>query len=72
MLEKAVKKKAAHFDLFAATAPLSAALGATGLVDDPYTPATDMAAMAAVAMECGATGEEAAELFVPTVPAMAP
>jgi hypothetical protein len=70
MLEKAVKKKAAHFDLSAATAWLSAALGATDLVDDPDMPATDTAAMAAVAMVCGATDEEAAGLFVPTVPAM--
>jgi hypothetical protein len=35
MLEKAVRKKAARFDLSAATASLSTALNATGLVDDP-------------------------------------
>jgi hypothetical protein len=59
MLEKAIRKKAVHFDLSAATASLSAALNATGLADTPEVPATDPGPLAAVALECGVSAAEA-------------
>jgi hypothetical protein len=55
MLEKAVRKKAARFDLSAATASLSAALIAMWLVDAPDIPAVDLVPLAAGAAECGAS-----------------
>jgi hypothetical protein len=68
MLEKAIRKKAVHFDLSAATASLSAALNATGLADTPEVPAMDPGPLAAVALECGVSAAEAAELYEPEVP----
>jgi hypothetical protein len=72
MLEKVVRKKAARFDLSAATASLSAALNATGLVDAPDLPTVNPLPLVAVAAECGVDTDDAAELFASEVPAGAP
>jgi hypothetical protein len=72
MLSKAVKAKAKRFDLKDASESLSAALHATGLVDDPDTPARDMNKMRDVAILWGATDEEALTITNAPVPAPAP
>ncbi|KAM0922512.1 hypothetical protein ACQ4PT_006030 [Festuca glaucescens] len=72
MLEVAVKKKAASFDLSAASPSLAAALADTGLINAPDLPATDVDAMRAVARECGATDDELITLADNPVPEEAP
>ncbi|KAM0915633.1 hypothetical protein ACQ4PT_010705 [Festuca glaucescens] len=71
MLEITVNKKAASFDLSAASPSLSRALSATGLVDAPNLPATDDA-VRAVARECGTTDKELADLRDTPVPDLTP
>ncbi|KAK1646710.1 hypothetical protein QYE76_064515 [Lolium multiflorum] len=72
MLERAVKKKAASFDLSAASPSLNAALLDAGLIDDPDIPSTSVQALRAVARECGATDDELASLSNMPVPEAAP
>jgi hypothetical protein len=72
MLECAVKKKAASFDLSAASPSLAAALQGTGLINDPDTPSSSVDAIRAVARACGATDDELATLSDLPVPDAAP
>jgi hypothetical protein len=72
MLERAVKKKVASFDLSAASPSLNAALHDAGLIDDPDLPSTNVDAIRAVARECGAIDDELVALSDMPVPEAAP
>jgi hypothetical protein len=67
MVSKAIKAKAASFDLSAATASLARALDASGLSDNPATPCEDVASLVAVALACGADEDDAATIAAPAV-----
>jgi hypothetical protein len=54
MVSKAIKAKAATFDMPPATAALSRALDEAGLAARPGIPCDDVAALVAVALACGA------------------
>jgi hypothetical protein len=62
MVSKAIKAKAASFDVSKATESLSRALDATGLTDNPAKPCDDIAALVAVALACGADAQDAASI----------
>jgi hypothetical protein len=62
MVSKAIKAKAASFDLSTATADITFALNESGLADRPEVPHEDADALAAVALACGADEEAAASI----------
>jgi hypothetical protein len=58
MVSKAIKAKAATFDMPPATAALSSALDNAGLAATPGLPCDDVAALVAVALACGAEEDD--------------
>jgi hypothetical protein len=62
MVSKAIKAKAASFDMSSATESLARALDASGLSDRPAMPCEDVASLVAVALACGADADEAAAI----------
>jgi hypothetical protein len=62
MVSKAIKAKAASFDMSAATASLARALDASGLSDNPAMPTADVASLVVVALACGADPGDAATI----------
>jgi hypothetical protein len=62
MVSKAIKAKAASFDLSSATESLARALNASGLSERPAVPCEDVPALVAVALACGADADEAAAI----------